>query len=158
MRAYLWASVAALIVLLFTSQKHAGFTIFFVLPVLAGWLIYNLARIRKQPERWKGLAIKTAIWLVALAIALLCQWNLARLARQDADLLVSRVLSYKAQHGVYPKDMLEAGITDPEFGRRWKLGYLIQDGRPFILYASTFVVFDAYIYDFDANQWVYKAD
>lgn len=157
-RKYRWTAIAAGVVLLFAAPIHAGFMIFFVLPVLAIWAMYQIVRARTQRERLKPLGIKLAIWVAVIAIVLTNHWYLAYASRRDADLVVAKVLEYRTQKGVYPKDMVEAGISDPQFGHEWMLHYEAENGQPELFYAATFIVFDTYGYDFQTMQWRYRSD
>jgi hypothetical protein len=157
-RKYRWTVLAAGVVLLFTVSIHAGFLIYFVVPVLVIWIMYNLIRARKEKERLKPLGIKLLAWLAVITIVLANHWYLAYASRKDADLVVAKVLEYRIQHGVYPKDMMEAGINDPRFGHEWMLHYEAENGQPELFYAATFVPFDTYGYDFQTLQWRYRVD
>ena len=156
---YGWSAIGAAFVAFMAAQVHLGYMIFFPIIVLVIWALYNLVRSRRQPERVKRpFFIKIGLWLLAIATVFVNHWYLAEAARQDGELLAMHVLQFKSQHGAYPKDMEEAGVADPTFGRRWMMGYSFSEGEPYLIYASTFTPFDSYSYDFDSKQWVFHPD
>lgn len=155
-RRYRWTLMAGLAVLLFAVSIHGGFVIYFLVPVLAIWIMYNLIRARKDKERLKPLGVKLLIWLAVIAIVLANHWHLAYAARRDADLALTKVLRYRTQHGVYPADLAAAGISDPQYGHEWMLHYEGENGQPELFYAATFVPFDTYSYDFQTMEWRYQ--
>ena len=157
-RKYRWTVLAAGVVLLFTAPIHAGFMIYFAFPVLAIWIMYNLVRARKHREGFRVFVVKIIIWVVAITLVLSYHWYLSYASRRDADFVVSKVLDYRTHKGVYPKDMTEAGISDPHFGHEWMLHYEAQNGQPELFYMATFVPFDTFGYDFQTMQWRYRAD
>lgn len=156
---YGWAAIGAAFVAFMAAQLHLGYMIFFPIIVLVIWVLYNLFRSRREPQRIKRpFFIKIGLWLLAIAVVFVSHWYLGRAARQDGELLAIHVLQFRSLHGTYPKNMAEAGVTDPSFGRRWRMGYGLSEGQPYLIYASTFTPFDSYSYDFDSKQWAFHPD
>ena len=129
--------------------------VFLVLPFLLVWLLYSLWVAWRQPMQRPITVMKVLLWALTLASVGAVHWVYARSARQEADSAVAAVLDYQRRHGNYPVSLADVGVPT-ERGRGPR--YSFDKGRPTLFYPSTFIVFDQYLYDFDAKEWVYRAD
>jgi hypothetical protein len=152
-RKYVTTGVLAALALLVTTWNHAGFMLLAFSPFLAGSLIYNAIVAVRKPERRRLSQVRIVVWLIVPLIVGATHWHLYRAARADADTAVAAVVGYKARTGSWPATLRDAGIEEPQFGRRWMLGYLVGDGGPQLVYAATFTIYEAHMYDFDAQRW-----
>ena len=129
--------------------------LFLVPPFLLIWLLYCLWVAWRQPMQRPVTAVKVLLWVLTLASVGAVHGVYARSARQEADAAVAAVLDYQRRHGAYPVSLADAGVV-VERGRGPR--YSFDKGHLSLFYPSTFIVFDQYLYDFDAKEWVYRAD
>ena len=153
------AVVGAAAVTFFAASPGGGFMIYLIAPFLLIWLLYSLYIFWRRPERRRTHGIATGIWLLAVAaIAGLHTWYYHQ-ARESADALVAAVVQFRQQHGVWPSSAAALGIDEKQDGMRAaRVGYFLKDGRPNVMYASTFQMFATYSYNFETQQWDYFAD
>ena len=157
-RQYLITAALAALALVLAAPVTAGFMFALFVPFIVVSMIYNVITAVRKPEKRRLSLIRIVVWLVVPAIVGAAHWRWYLAARADANIAVTAVTTFKARTGTWPKTLQDAGIQDPQFGRRWMLGYLLDADRPFIAYASTFALFDSYTYDFEAQRWEFHAD
>ena len=148
----IWVTVMLLLAL----QKHAGFIIFLFLPFFVVYVVHGLFLMIKQPELRKIKTIRTTIWVLTLLIisSVHRYWRVE--SRRDANAVASAIEAFKVKTGAYPHSLIEIGFNENALRQKWMLGYLCEDGRPFVAYADPFMIFASYIYDFKVHQWTYN--
>ena len=152
---YITTLVACGLVLMLTGPPHAGFMICFVGFFLAMWIVLGMIAVIQEREELKPRAIKLGLWMATIAIVLGLHWHYAVDARQTADNYARAIEQYKSEHGAYPRDLMAAGL-DEKAAHRLMLSYSVDDGKPFLIYAATFIIFDTYDYDFEHHTWKYS--
>jgi len=158
-RQYGLTFLPATLAVVLTVRVTSGFMFLFFVPFIAVSVVFSGIAAVRRPEKRRLALVRIVVWLVVVPApvgAAHMYWY--RAARTDADKAVSAVVDFKKQTGAWPKSLQEAGIDDPNFGRRWMLGYLLNGNRPFIVYTSTFEIFDSYTYDFDRQRWDFNPD
>ncbi len=148
--------VLCAVVALLTASVHGGFMLIFVLPFLSVWLLFSAYASWKRPVERKIRAAKAGLWLTMVVGVLATHWYYHVAARQDADMVVVAVLRYQADHSKFPETLQAAGLKDEPSA--WRIRYLFKDGRPYLFYPVTYIVFDTYRYDFESKAWVYGAN
>jgi len=148
---YAFTLIVVMIVLSATRQD-AGFVLPLMAPFLLLWFV-RLAWIAwRQPARRKVQAIKFGCVAAAVALAAFVQGNVQREAREHAQQVVGAVAAYRAQHGIYPDDLAQAGLDENAL-RRWRVRYISRDGQHRVVHPAVFSVYDNYVYDFDKPGW-----
>lgn len=140
-----------------TAPVHFGFFAAILAPFFALYFLYSVFIMSRKPEQRRVRVRRIAVWLLAFTTVAACHWYWFHESRIEADALAGAVLSYKDRMGSYPKNLAEIGIDEKVFGHPWMLGYTFRDGQPFLIYSATFIIFDAYIFDFESRQWRYNA-
>jgi predicted PurR-regulated permease PerM len=137
------------------GQIHFGFMAAFFLPFLLAYFIYcGFIAIRRPLDR-KVIAAKAATWACALLAVAITHWYWFVASRADANRVVSAVIGYRNRTGNYPPDDAALGIEIKPLESKWMLGYHLWHGQPSVLYAATFIIYDAYEFDFDSRTWRY---
>lgn len=148
---------AALAVACFAGSVHAGFALWFVIPFVAPWTIWSLHMAYVEPSSRRVRMAKIFIWIVAIAIVGTQHRSYATAARAEAESAVRAVLAFESANGRYPPSLAEAGFVAAD--SRWRVGYgLDERGRPWLSYPATFVVFEAWSYDFSTLKRMYLPD
>ncbi len=126
----------------------------FVAPFLSIWLLYSTYIIWRRPANRTTQLVKIVLWSLTISGVLSLHWHYQRAVREAANAAVSTVLQYKAIHGSFPKTPEAAGLKD----RTWRISYFLKNGKPYLVYPATFIVFDIYSYDFERQSWTYQPD
>jgi len=152
------AVIGAAAFVFFAVHEGGGFMIYLVAPFLLIWFLYSGFIFWKRPERRRVHGIAAGIWLLAIgSVAAVHVWYHHE-ARKAAEGVVATVLEFRKQHGAYPPTDQAAGITPGSTADRWGIGYVLTDGAPRVIYASTFQIFGSYDYDFESGTWQYYND
>ncbi len=156
LKPYFTTAIGCALVMLFTIPPHLGFMlILFAIP-LAIWILYSIGLVLIEPAQLRPRAIILGLWVAAILIALSAHWYYAVDARRDGDEYARVIERYKAVHGTYPSDMKAAGLAPKR--NSYMHGYIMYEGKPSLVYAATFAMFDTYGYDFEHHVWVYQPD
>ncbi|MFZ6653943.1 hypothetical protein [Undibacterium sp. TJN19] len=140
-------------------QRHFGFALILVMLFWLPWLFYSIYIMGRHPPQRTLRGAKIAIWLTGFAIIIAGHIWMASVARQYANQAVASIEQYRQEKGHYPPDSATAGLS-----RQWlrkHLGttaYGINEGKPYFVYASTYIVFDLESYDFSNGQWQHIND
>ena len=149
--------IGAGIVTLLLCQRHCGFMLFLVLLFLLPWLLASLWIGFRHPEQRALRASKAAIWLCCVSLIVGVHLYLAIQTRNQAQLLVERVIAYQQTHGRYPDSSQALGYSDEQLRELLGLGgYFLTEGKPTVFYASTYMPFEKEIYDFTLRQWQHQ--
>jgi len=155
---YIKTLLLVALMLVLTVPPHVGFMVLLFLPIFIAWAIYGSTVMIRKPEQRKLRAIKIAIWTTAFLVVGAIHLYWARAARKDADAVLSAVHSYKTKTGMYPENVTQLGIDERDLQHKWMLGYLPGKDQPFLAYASTFMLFGTFTYDFHHGKWKYNSD
>ena len=159
-RALIPSAAGALFLTFICLQAHAGFFLYFFIPVWLFWLPYSAYVIARKPEARKLQTIRVGLWLSAALLIACVHVFRHNSARHTADEVVSKVQSYSATHGHYPPSLTEIGLSKEELRTKLRMGFYHRDeaGKPFFIYAATFEPFSTFSYDFGKQLWVYQPD
>ncbi len=127
----------------------------FVLPFLVAGLIYCFYAAWKTPERRRLEKWKAGMWFLTVGGIASAHVYYHHAARETADTVLAAIFRYEREHGAYPENLQAVGL---EARPAWRVAYVAQDGKPFLFYPATFIVFDMYIYNFERRSWVYVPD
>lgn len=147
------------VVALFLSQRHMGFMLILLAPVLVPWFGYSVYVATTQPARRIDQLARVAVWLLAVisVVATHVFWHVT--TRNQANQIVAAIQSYMRQHGRCPENLMVIGITQEQLRKKTGLsGYHCERGEPQFIYAVTFAVFETYDYDFKRKEWRYWPD
>jgi len=158
-RALLPTIVSASIVALLFSQRHAGIGLLLLAFILLPWLLYSVYVIIRWSQRRAFQISKIAIWVVSVATILGVHYYLQVSTRANADALVAKIHDYQKNHGVCPANLEAIGLSKEKMREQLGLSvYGCEAGKLRLFYASTFVPFEEYRYDFERKQWKYEYD
>ncbi len=146
---------AAIVFALIFGQIHCGFVVVFFLPFFMVYFIYCAFIALRRPLERKVTSARAATWACALLAVAVSHWYWFVASRADANRVVSAVIEYRNRTGNYPPDLAAVGIEVKQLESKWMLGYRLWHGQPSVLYAATFIIFDTYDFDFDAQTWRY---
>lgn len=144
---------------IYCAQRSAGFMI---VPIALIGLLYQTVRLLAAWRVPEQRAVRlTALLIVLLSVLIVggCHAIHHQRARAEADRVVAVIERFYAQNQRYPNTLDELGF-DPKVLRQslgW-YGYNVHEGNPFLVYSTTFVLFDKWAYDFGKNKWAYEAD
>lgn len=158
-KALIGTVVACCVVGLFTSQRHAGFGLMFLIPFFVVWIPYSLFLIVWKPARRNTQIAKIILWGVSVSVVIAIHMHRAQEIRARADKVLALILKHKAENGAFPANLADIGWSEaPARSGRTKIFYSNKDGNPMLFYAATFIVFDTYSFDFGEDRWSYVAD
>ncbi len=130
-----------------------------LIPFFVIWIPYSLFLMVWKPARRNTQIAKIILWGVSVSVVVAVHTHRAQEIRARADKALALILKYKADTGVFPASLEDAGWSDaPGRSGLAKIFYGNKDGSPMLFYAATFIVFDTYSFDFDAGTWRYDAD
>lgn len=145
-------TLSGIALLLFLSARPGmGFVLWLLLPLAAVPRLFALVRAIGQPEKRKFWWRQSLMWFGATAVILVLHQWYARDCRTAADAAASQIAAYQRGHGRYPP---VSGIPLPP--GRCQIHYIHapESGKaPLLLYSSTWLAFDKYLYDFDTRSW-----
>ncbi len=147
-----FCAISALIL----GQKHAGFMLYFLVPVMLVYMAVSAWRIRKQPQRLPELPLKMLLCFTTIICIALVHMRYHQQARLEADNIAKQILAYQLQHNAYPTDLQAAQAVSTAVSRAHYT--LNQNQQPSLFYPATFVPFEAYAYDFQTQQWQHQPD
>ena len=136
------------------SSSGATFWLAFILPVAALWILYAIVRLLFRPADRKERAIRLAIWIPTLVLAVISLHYQDAAARDTASAAIAAVSEYKKRTGTYPKALSEVGQNAQDLRSRLSLAYRVQpDGKAYLLYSQPSMPLVAHGYDFQAGKW-----
>ncbi len=156
LKTYLGTLLTCALVTALTIAPHAGFMLVFVVIALAIWVMLSIIPVVRKPEQLKTRAIILGLWVATILIVLGVHWHYAVDARRAGDECARAIERYKVEHGVYPPDEQAAGLAPRR--NSYMLSYMLYEGRPSLIYAATFTIFETYDYDFEHHIWVFQPD
>ena len=151
-------AICCILFLVVTTRMHAGFMALMMLPFLAIWCLSCAWTMWRQPGRRRQQTIKLLMWGAALGIVAAVHLYYAHAARQDAGRALAAITEYRIRHKAYPATLAQAGLDQAALKKRWMLSYVLDAGRPQLVYAVTFTAFETWSYDFATSKWVYRPD
>ena len=126
-------------------------------PLLLPWLLASLWIGFRHPEQRALRASKAAIWLCCVSLIVGVHLYLAIQTRDQAQLLVEKVIAYQQTHGRYPDSAQALGYSDKQLRELLGLGgYFLTEGKPTVFYATTYLPFETESYDFSRQQWQHQ--
>jgi hypothetical protein len=147
------------LLLLLGLMPHSGFVAVPIGVVATCFLAYRCYQSRKDVLLRRPRLVTLLLVLSTVCVVSGRHAWLAVDVRHNANTLVADIEAYKSTHGKFPDELASLG-TWSEARLRSELGmggYLFADGRPIVSYASTYIIFETWRYDFDARRWVYEA-
>ena len=147
-----FCAISALIL----GQKHAGFMLYLLVPVMLVYMTVSAWRIRKQPQRLPELPLKMLLCLTTIICIALVHMRYHQQARLEADNIAKQILAYQLQHNAYPTDLQAAQAVPSSTSRAHYT--LNQNQQPSLFYHATFWPFEVYAYDFQTQQWQHQPD
>ena len=147
-----FCAISALIL----GQKHAGFMLYLLVPVMLVYMAISAWRIRKQPQRLPELPLKMLLCLTTISSIAMLHTHYHKQARLEADKIAKQIQAYQQQYHAYPKDLQAAQAVSTSASRTHYT--LNQNQQPSLFYPATFVPFEAYAYDFQTQQWQHQPD
>ena len=151
--------LASLLVVLLLAQKHCGFMLIFVLLVLIPSFAYSSYRCIRFPVERKLRIQKAGVWCIAVSVIVSVHLVMYQSAKNYAQSVAEKVEAYISSHGSCPTELEEVGISKGAFKEHLGLGgYLCENQKPFLTYASTYVPFETESYDFVQHEWKHNYD
>ena len=147
-----FCAISALIL----GQKHAGFMLYFLVPMMLIYMAVSAWRIRKQPQRLPELPLKMLLCLTTIICIALVHMRYHQQARLEADNIAKQIQAYQQQYHAYPVDLQAAQAVSTAVSRTHYS--LTQNQQPNLFYPATFVPFEVYAYDFQTQQWQHQPD
>jgi len=140
------------------SAEHAGFVIYLLAaPSLLYAFIKCLFNLHSAEVRNKYAFLIAVILLSSAIVASVHTWRHHQ-ARDYADTVVAALEKHQQQHGKLPISLDEIPALAGDGRRPHMLAYLNGKDGPYLIYAATFVPFEAWHYDFKEKLWIYDYD
>ena len=131
------------------AHKHGGFITLMLLPFFAPVWILEAVEIARGAEQRALRAGRIVAWIAAFCLVGLLNYHWYRESGLYADKIAGAVLTYRSRVGSYPDSLEQAGIPQKDkAASEWMLVYGIVDGKPSLIYAAPFTVFDTYTKQF----------
>ncbi|HEY9037280.1 MAG TPA: hypothetical protein VIM96_11280 [Pseudomonadales bacterium] len=145
-----------IVCLVFTFPKHMGFILAFAFVFLIPSMFKSAYIVFVKKKGQKQRTIQTALWAVTCTAVIVHHAYLHYTTREFAQEVAVKIHSYKDKNGSYPKDIETIGYTSKDLKPYW-LAYFHNDNDPHLFYAATWIVYDAYTYDFTKGIWALQA-
>ena len=129
-----------------------GFVLIFLIPSCLRSLYVIFIKKKEKQVR----CLQLLLWFIACVAVIVHHVYLYHSTRDFADKVAIEIIQYKQKHGDYPANIAEVGYKKEDFKPYWLHYSYEADEDPFLIYAATWIVFDAYIYNFETNTWKYK--
>lgn len=139
-----------------SARRQHGFMVLIATPLVFIWIAYSVAGALRWPGRRRAVAAKSAILLLTLSTLATTHWWYAWDARANAQKLADAVLDFRTRRGHFPELAADLGVNETHAHEKWKLVYKYSLGKPQLVYASTFIPFDIYEFDFWLRTWIYR--
>lgn len=155
---YIKTFVLVAVVLFCALQKGYGSVVFpFLVFIFVVTMLYNLIRMALKPDERKKRCIRIAIWSVTVALigGVLIHRDTA--ARNEAEVIITKVLAYKAGTGSYPAGLKEAGLDERALRDKWGIGYYVREGKIVLYYSANLMPLTTYDYYFETRKWQVNA-
>jgi hypothetical protein len=153
---YLGIGLVCALTLLCLLQPGSAFMALLMIPFVAAWFPYQLAKACTRPARWRTFGTKVALLAATAVIFVAVQAACARTAREAAEQVRQAVTHYRSEHGAWPPSLKAAGVVDMAPVHRWRIDYKPDDGTVF--YRSVFNTLDIWHYGPTDKDWVFKRD
>ncbi|MGZ3254303.1 MAG: hypothetical protein ACXU7D_08380 [Burkholderiaceae bacterium] len=151
--------IAATLVVLLLAQRYAGFMLIFVSIPMLLWIPYSIYDAITKPDRRRLQVLRILAWLAVISMVGVIHYIRHELTRQNANEIVAAINDYTIRNKRCSAKIEELGITRKELTD--KLGswsyYECKDEKQIFFYGVTYIVFDAYRYDFSNRKWVYQS-
>ena len=141
---------------LILGQKHAGFILYLLVPVMLVYMAVSAWCIRKQPQRLPELPLKMLLCLTTIICIALVHMRYHQQARLEANRIAEQIQAYQLQHKAYPADLQAAQAVSTSVSHTHYS--LNQNQQPSLFYPATFWPFEIYAYDFQTQQWQHQPD
>lgn len=145
---------------LFFALPHSGgialvgsFVSVAVVAIFLPWAIYSLVRIAIRPAERRGRATSLAIWVITVALLFAAQAHWDAAAREEVNVAVSAIESFKSRTGSYPENLSELGIDAHALKEKFSLSYRLDDGKAALFYSQPSMPMVAHHYDFQTHSW-----
>lgn len=149
---------ACFALLILSTQRFSGaYAVILLLP-LSIWFLYSIFVILNKPERRKSQLIRVVIWFFTASTLLTVAWYRSEATRKGANEIVIALKEHKIKSGVYPAKLEEIGKDSPLLRKELRLSYSLDEGKPTLIYYSTWVMLDSYDYDFEKSMWILYPD
>ncbi|MBK9625710.1 MAG: hypothetical protein IPO38_14775 [Rhodocyclaceae bacterium] len=152
------ATITAVIVVLTTGQRHAGFLLLLGALPLTLWLTWSAWIIARYAYARAGQLICVGVWIVALALLASIHMTWHNATRRDANEIVAAINTYSTTYGRCPTRIEHIGIKrehiEDMLGANYR--YVCDGGKFKLSYVATFTIFDTYAYDFAKDNWAYE--
>ena len=127
-----FCAISALIL----GQKHAGFMLYFLVPMMLIYMAVSAWRIRKQPQRLPELPLKMLLCLTTIICIALVHMRYHQQARLEANRIAEQIQAYQLQHKAYPADLQAAQAVSTSVSHTHYS--LNQNQQPSLFYPATF--------------------
>ena len=149
----------SLLVTLLLVQRHCGFMLIFVLFALIPSFAYSCYRCIRFPVERKLRIQKAIVWGVAVAAIVSAHAVMYQSAMSYAQSVAEKVEAYISSHGSCPTGLEDVGISKSTFKEHLGLGgYVCENQKPILFYASTYLPFETESYDFAHREWRHNYD
>ena len=151
----MWRTVLLIAIALWLSLSNIGgglnaifLAIIWLMATLCGfiWMLW------KRSLMWKRWCTSLILWLITWMGIYAIHVARAEQAREAGNRLARYIEQYYQKNHHYP-DNLPTDMNKPDGHYYW-----IHNKSPVLMYRSTIMPFDEYVYDFEKRVWVYRPD
>ncbi|WP_342120406.1 hypothetical protein [Pseudoduganella sp. OTU4001] len=117
------------------------------------WAIYSIVRMTMRPAERRSRAIRLAIWIGVLAIALSVRTHWDTAARAEATAVAAALQAHQARTGAYPASLSELGLDADALKKEFSLTYRVHEGQASLFYSRPSMPMIADHYNFEHKTW-----
>jgi|CXWL01.1.fsa_nt_gi small-conductance mechanosensitive channel len=155
---YLIPALTCILVLAYCLNRHMGFILVFVIPIVLVWALTRIYSAWKSPESRRGETVRVGMWVFTLSAVICTHIYYANTARGVADRVADAVVAYKLANGVYPQSIQVVEAELQAEAKYWRLHYSAKAQEPILIYPATWVIYERWSFSFGEGKWEYLPD
>lgn len=136
----------------FGIQMYSDFVLDFFITCTVIWVLIQVVKLWPRGN-WIKFAVQIALLIVIYPIIEVGYRHQAQEYRKVADMILEKIIAYKANHGLFPYHLKDIGEQENAALYRVKYSCIIQD-RPLLYYRDSDTLNSDYIYDFEKKSWI----
>jgi type VI protein secretion system component VasK len=138
------------------SGRHFGFTLFVIIPIFLFWLATSTFQSRDNPSVRKELIWRAMIWLGSIVVIFVVHVHMHRFARAKAQTVADAISDYIKIQSKCPASLETVGQDTKKLSKELRLYFSCREGKPFLMYSSTYVPFESEHFNFEQAIWEHK--
>ncbi len=145
--------LAACGLIIYSGSRRHSFASVMIVSILATviWMIDQISKIRTR-DAAISFVVNMLFLAVTYAVISGIHWNMFNNSRHAADLIATKLITYKTAHGVFPSELKDIGEDSAVYYIKY---FINKDGEPHLSYGCTYMMHHSYRYDFEKKLWIF---